>query len=176
MRFSANAAGSSRGRWPWDNVSSSASSPSAIAAGKAEAKKWKLSNARFVVQDVSKLAERSGFDFITTFDSVHDQAKPKTVLKAIARALKPEGVYLMVDIAASSNVHENLDHPLGSTLYTVSCLHCMTVSLALKGEGLGAMWGKQKALEYLADAGFSNVVIKEVPGDIFNYYYIARKS
>ena len=147
-----------------------------IAAGKAEAKKWKLSNVRFVVQDASKLAERSRFDFITTFDAVHDQARPKTVLKAIARALKPDGVYLMVDIAASSNVHENLDHPLGSTLYTVSCMHCMTVSLALKGEGLGAMWGKQKALEYLAEAGFSNVVIKEVPGDIFNYYYIARKN
>jgi hypothetical protein len=52
----------------------------------------------------------------------------------------------------------------------------MTVSLAQNGEGLGAMWGKQKALEYLAEAGFSNVVIKEVPGDIFNYYYIARKN
>lgn len=147
-----------------------------IAAAKAEAKKWKLSNTRFMVQDVSRLHERDRFDFITTFDAVHDQAKPKTVLKALARALKPDGVYLMVDIAASSNVHENIDHPLGSTLYTVSCLHCMTVSLALKGEGLGAMWGKQKALEYLAEAGFSNVVIKEVPGDIFNYYYIARKN
>ena len=147
-----------------------------IAAGKAEAKKLKLSNTRFVVQNVSKLALRSRFDFITTFDAVHDQAKPKTVLKAIARALKPDGVYLMVDIAASSNVHENLDHPLGSTLYTVSCMHCMTVSLALNGEGLGAMWGKQKALEYLTEAGFSNVVIKEVPGDIFNYYYIAKKN
>ncbi len=147
-----------------------------ITVGKAEAKKWKLSNARFVVQDVSKLAERNRFDFITTFDSVHDQARPKVVLKAISRALKPDGVYLMVDIAASSHVHENLDHPLGPALYSVSCLHCMTVSLAYKGEGLGAMWGKQKALEYLAEAGFSNVVIKEVPGDIFNYYYIARKS
>lgn len=147
-----------------------------IAAGKKEARKLKLSNTRFVVQDVSKLAERSRFDFITTFDAVHDQAKPKTVLKGIARALKPDGAYLMVDIAASSNVHENLDHPLGSTLYTVSCMHCMTVSLALKGEGLGAMWGKQKALEYLTEAGFPNVVIKEVPGDIFNYYYIARKN
>ncbi len=147
-----------------------------IATGKTEAKKLKLSNTRFVIQNASKLNERSRFDFITTFDAVHDQAKPKTVLKAIARALKPDGVYLMVDIAASSNVHENLDHPLGSTLYTVSCMHCMTVSLALKGEGLGAMWGKQKALEYLTDAGFPNVVIKEVPGDIFNYYYIARKN
>lgn len=147
-----------------------------IAAGKAEAKKLRLSNSRFVIQDVSKLAARSRFDFITTFDAIHDQAKPRTVLKTIARALKPDGVYLMVDIAASSNVHENLDHPLGAALYTVSCLHCMTVSLALKGEGLGAMWGRQKAMEYLAEAGFSNVVIKEVPGDIFNYYYIARKS
>jgi len=147
-----------------------------IAAGKAESRKLKLSNARFVAKDVSKLAERSRYDFLTTFDAVHDQAKPKKVLKAIARALKSDGIYLMVDIAASSNVHENLDHPLGTTLYTVSCMHCMTVSLALNGEGLGAMWGKQKALQYLNEAGFSKVEIKEVAGDIFNYYYIAGKN
>ncbi len=147
-----------------------------IAAGKAESRKLKLSNTRFFAKDVSRLDERNRFDFITTFDAIHDQAKPKTVLKAIARALKPNGVYLMVDIAASSHVHENLDHPLRTTLYTVSCMHCMTVSLALNGEGLGAMWGKQKALEYLVEAGFSIVAVKEVPGDIFNYYYICRKT
>ena len=51
----------------------------------------------------------------------------------------------MVDDRASSNLHENLDHPLGSFLYGVSTMHCMTVSLAQGGEGLGTVWGEQKA-------------------------------
>ena len=52
----------------------------------------------------------------------------------------------------------------------------MTVSLALDGAGLGAMWGEQKALQMLADAGFTNVEVKRVEGDIFNNYYVAAKG
>jgi SAM-dependent methyltransferase len=84
------------------------------------------------------------FDFITTFDSVHDQAQPDLVLAGIAQALRPGGVYLSVDIAASSILSENLDHPFGPLGYTISCMHCMTVSLAEGGMGLGTMWGEQK--------------------------------
>ena len=54
-------------------------------------------------------------------------------------------------------------------------MHCMTVSLARNGEGLGAMWGEQKALELLAEAGFTDVTVKQVEGDPFNNFYIARK-
>jgi hypothetical protein len=55
-------------------------------------------------------------------------------------------------------------------------LHCTTVSLAYGGEGPGTVWGKEKALQRLADAGFGDIEVKVVPGDILNYYYyIARK-
>jgi hypothetical protein len=80
----------------------------------------------------------------------------------------------MQDIAASSNLHENIGHPLGPAIYTFSTMHCMTVSLAYGGEGLGTAWGKQKALAMLAEAGFGPVEVKEVPGDMLNYYYVAR--
>ena len=69
---------------------------------------------------------------------------------------------------------QNHGHPLGALLYTVSCLHCMTVSLAQGGEGLGAMWGRQKALEYFSAAGFGHVEVRELGHDIQNYYYICR--
>jgi len=65
-------------------------------------------------------------------------------LKRIHRTLRSDGVYLMQDIKGSSQVHKNIDHPLGTFLYTVSCLHCMTVSLAQGGEGLGRCWAKKK--------------------------------
>ena len=88
----------------------------------------------------------------------------------------PDGVYLMVDIAASSHLHENLEHPFGAALYTVSIFHCMSVSLANGGPGLGTMWGEQQALDILHGAGFGSVEVKRVEADFLNNYYIARKS
>ncbi len=147
-----------------------------IAAAQAEATTLGLGNTRFQVQDVATLDAPAQFDFITAFDSIHDQAQPRQVLKAIATALRPGGVFLMVDIQASSQVHENIEHPLGPFLYTVSCTHCMTVSLALGGEGLGTVWGEQQATQLLHDAGFTNVEIKHQPADVFNTYYVCTKD
>lgn len=144
-----------------------------LAAGRAEAKEKKLSNARFEPKDVSTLDSAAAFDFITSFDAIHDQAHPDRVLAVIRRALRPGGVYLCVDIAASSDLAKNLDHPLGPLLYIVSTMHCMTVSLALGGRGLGTVWGSELALSMLAEAGFGRVDVKQVEGDIMNNYYVA---
>jgi ubiquinone/menaquinone biosynthesis C-methylase UbiE len=147
-----------------------------LAAGAAEAQTHGLSNVRFEKRDAATLDGSEQFDVITTFDAVHDQARPDLVLHGIARSLQPDGVYLCVDVAASSILSENLTHPLGPLIYTISCMHCMTVSLAQRGMGLGAMWGEQKARQMLADAGFTSVDVMHVEGDIFNNYYIARRS
>jgi SAM-dependent methyltransferase len=149
---------------------------SGLAAGTAEAKRKGLANVRFQKQDAAALDGSDLYDLITTFDAIHDQARPDLVLSGIASALRPGGVYLCVDIAASSDVAGNLDHPLGSFMYTVSCMHCMTVSLAAGGMGLGAMWGEQKARQMLADAGFTSVEVKHVDGDIFHNYYVATTA
>ncbi|HEX6067612.1 MAG TPA: class I SAM-dependent methyltransferase [Nitrososphaera sp.] len=146
-----------------------------ITAAKAEAKKMKLANAHFKIINAAKLEDKSRFDLITAFDTIHDQAKPAKVLKGISRALRKDGTFLMQDIAASSNLHENIGSPLAPTIYTISTMHCMTVSLAYGGDGLGTAWGRQKALEMLAQAGFDNVEIKDVEGDVLNHYYVARK-
>ncbi|HMF50163.1 MAG TPA: class I SAM-dependent methyltransferase [Candidatus Saccharimonadales bacterium] len=143
-----------------------------------EAADKKLRNVEFIVADLSRFdetAEIEAFDFITTFDAVHDQAKPLNVLRGIHRALKPGGVYLMQDIKGSSQIRNNLDHPLGTLLYTISGMHCMTVSLAQNGEGLGAMWGEEKTREYLEKAGFKSVEKRELTHDIQNNWYVVRK-
>jgi 2-polyprenyl-3-methyl-5-hydroxy-6-metoxy-1,4-benzoquinol methylase len=101
-----------------------------------------LNNSQFMAVDLSTFdqsAEPETFDFITTFDAIHDQAKPLNVLKGIRRALEPEGVYLMQDISGTSHMDRDTEHPIGTFLYAVSCMHCRTVSLAQGGEGLGAM-------------------------------------
>jgi hypothetical protein len=80
----------------------------------------------------------------------------------------------MQDILSLSLLKNNLDHPLGIFLYTISCLHCMSVSLAQDGIGLGVMWGKEKAVEMLKKAGFTKVDVKQLSHDFQNYYYICR--
>jgi len=147
----------------------------AVTVAQAEADRLSLTNLQFEVKDAATWRESSRYDLITTFDAIHDQAQPDQVLSNIARALKPDGVYLMQDIAGSSHVHQNFDHPLAPFLYTISTMHCMTVSLAEDGAGLGTMWGQEKALEMLAEAGFTSVDVQQLPHDIANYYYICRK-
>jgi 2-polyprenyl-3-methyl-5-hydroxy-6-metoxy-1,4-benzoquinol methylase len=151
-------------------------SEEAIARARVEAQEHGTTNARFEVKDAATLDEEARYDLITTFDAVHDQADPAAVLKGIAEALREDGVYLMQDIAGSSHHHNNLEHPIGPFLYTISCMHCMTVSLAQGGAGLGAMWGEEKAKQMLEEAGFKEVEIEQLPHDFQNYYYIATKS
>ena len=150
----------------------------AVDSARAEASSRGLCNVEFIEQDLSDFditAEPEAYDFITTFDAVHDQAKPLSVLKGIHRALKPDGVYLMQDIRGSSYVHNNIGHPIGTFLYTVSTMHCMTVSLAQDGEGLGAMWGEEKTHEYLQEAGFRSIDTNRLAHDIQNNWYVVRK-
>lgn len=150
----------------------------AIGWAKNEAKNRNLDNIHFKMQDASdfdRTAEPNAFGFITTFDAIHDQAKPLAVLKGIYTSLKPGGVYLMQDIHSTGHVHKNVDHPLGPLLYTVSCMHCMTVSLAQGGDGLGAMWGREKAKELLGEAGFDEIHIHRLEHDIQNDFYVMHK-
>jgi len=149
--------------------------PEQIAAARAEARECGLENVRFQVRDVADLQEAHAFDLVTAFDAIHDQARPDVVLRAVARALRPRGVFLMQDIRGSSRVEKDLENPMASFLYTVSCLHCMTVSLAAGGAGLGSMWGAETACRMLDEAGFEKVELRELPHDPMNLYYVARK-
>jgi 2-polyprenyl-3-methyl-5-hydroxy-6-metoxy-1,4-benzoquinol methylase len=151
-------------------------SEEAIARARAAAQEHGTTNVRFEVKDVATLDEEARYNLITTFDAIHDQSKPAKVLERIAAALRDDGVYLMQDIAGSSHLHNNLDHPLGPFMYTVSTMHCMTVSLAQGGAGLGTMWGEEKAKEMLREAGFGEVEVERLPHDIANSYFVARKG
>ncbi|UCD50801.1 MAG: methyltransferase domain-containing protein [Phycisphaerales bacterium] len=151
-------------------------SEEAIGIATREACKRCLTNVRFEQEDLTTFEIPAQYDLITAFDAIHDQARPERVLGAVSEALKPDGIFLMQDISASSHMHENRDHPAGPLLYTISCMHCMSVSLAQNGAGLGAMWGREKALELLEAAGFTSVNIKRLPHDFQNDFYIATKQ
>lgn len=144
-----------------------------IGLARAEAESWGLSNATFQVADA---AEFTGtYDLITAFDTIHDQARPTQVLAAIAGALADDGVFLMGDIEFSSKLEENVGNPFAPTVFAFSVFHCLTVSLAYGGEGLGTAWGRQLARQKLTEAGFTDISATYVEGDPLNVYFVARK-
>lgn len=149
-------------------------SADAIESARREVVEWEVTNARFDVVDVARIDEIDAYDLITAFDAIHDQAEPAEVLRRAARALRPGGTFLMVDFDASSNVEENFDIPWATFMYTVSTMHCMSVSLGLGGAGLGTAWGRQLAEKMLHEAGFADVDVQSIEQDPLNNYYIAR--
>jgi len=151
-------------------------SQEAIEGAKKEAQMMGNSNTFFKVQDIFGLNFDEKYDLITAFDAIHDQPNPYSVLRSIYNSLDDKGIFLMQDILASTPLKDNIGHPLGPFLYTISCLHCVSVSLSQNGAGLGAMWGKEKATEMLNDVGFKNIEVKKLPHDFQNYYYIAYKN
>lgn len=150
-------------------------SADAIARGVQESHQQGLTNATFVRADLAAVDVTDAYDAITVFDAIHDQAQPAQVLANIYRALRPGGVLLMVDIKSSSRLEDNIGVPLSAYLFTVSTMHCMSVSLAGGGAGLGTVWGRQLAMSMLSDAGFEDVAVFEVESDPINLYYVARK-
>lgn len=147
----------------------------AIQMARKEALERGLQNVQFERRDVSKLEEPESLDLVTAFDAIHDQADPAAVLRGIHRSLKPDGVFLMQDIDSSSELHKNLQNPIGTFLYTISCMHCMTVSLAQGGAGLGTCWGVELAQKMLADTGFRHIDVQRLEHDIFNCYFVIQK-
>jgi len=148
----------------------------AIAAGTSLAQEQNIDNVTFQAKDITALDEREKYDLVTAFDIVHDQKDPVTVLQNIHSVLKTGGTFIMQDIAGSSYLEKNLDHPVGPFGYTVSTMHCMTVSLAQGGVGLGTMWGEELAEKMLADAGFTGVVKHKLDHDFINVYYVMNKA
>lgn len=133
-----------------------------------------LSNIEFEVRDLTGYREPGRFDLIGSFDAVHDQKDPAALIHGLRASLRPGGVYVMQDIGGSARLENNLDFPMASLLYAVSCLHCTPVSLGQGGAGLGTMWGWETAETMLTDAGFSSVDRHVLPHDPLNVWFVAR--
>jgi SAM-dependent methyltransferase len=147
----------------------------AVGKARAEAEEYGVPNASFEVRDISVLPSRPPFDVIFAFDTIHDQVAPQTVLDRACAALVPGGVFVMVDVKASSHLEKNIGDPLAPWFYSVSTLHCMTVSLAEGGVGLGTAWGEELARQMLTDAGFTDIEVHDIPDDPVNSLYVAHK-
>lgn len=152
----------------------------ALARGRQQAAKNGLANVVYRNMDAAAICGNKDFyqkfDYICAFDAIHDQSHPLEALKGIRYMLVPGGLFSMIDIKASSVLAENMDHPMGPFLYTVSLMHCMPIGLNDNGTGLGMMWGRQQARDMLKQAGFEHVEILDMEYDGFNLHYLCRAS
>lgn len=135
-----------------------------------------LQNINFAIKDLSTFNEQGQYDLITSFDAVHDQRDPQGLITSIHRALRPSGVYLMQDIGGSAHLENNIDFPMASLLYSISCTHCTPISIGQGGEGLGTMWGWETAQTMLGNAGFAAVERHILPHDPMNVWFVSRKE
>ncbi|OWV34685.1 hypothetical protein B5C34_07595 [Pacificimonas flava] len=149
-------------------------SPRQIAEARVQAEG--LDNVRYAELDGTAMTDHRAFDLILTFDAVHGQRHPDALLARIRNALRPRGVYIMQDIHAHSSHAGNVNHPLAPFIYTMSCMHCMTVSLSQNGAGLGSAWGVELAQLLLAEAGFDSVAMHRLPHDLRNAYFVCRAN
>ncbi|HEU5003329.1 MAG TPA: class I SAM-dependent methyltransferase [Actinomycetota bacterium] len=148
----------------------------AIACARAEASGAGLSNLRFEVADIARVDVAGAYDAVFVFDAVHDQVDPAGVLRVIHRALKPGGVFVMKEPRAADRLEDNIGNPFSPIMYSVSTLHCLTVSLAHEGAGIGTAFGEGLARSMLAEAGFEVVAVEGIPGDPMDAVYIARPA
>ena len=152
----------------------------AITQAAAAAKEDGIANTVFLVQDAAcidgKIEFNSRFDYICAFDAIHDQSHPLKVLKGIRPMLAPGGMFSMIEIKARSSQADNMAHPMGPFLYTVSLMHCLPVGLNNNGTGLGMMWGQEKAEALLREAGFEHIETTEMEHDPFNLHYLCRAT
>ena len=115
------------------------------------------------------------FDFITTFDCLHDMTRPAEAVAAIRAAIKPDGVWLIADINSAPTFEENLPNPLAPMFYALSVLSCMSSGLSEPGgAGLGTVGlPEPKMRELVQGAGFTQFRRLEIP-HLVNAFYEAR--
>lgn len=147
-----------------------------IAWARERARERGLANVAFRTGDAAAAPLGGPFDCVTAFDAVHDQADPAGLLARVAQALASDGVFLMQDIAGSSHLERNLDHPAAPLCYAISTAHCMSVSLARGGAGLGTLWGEELATRMLGEAGLGRVETARLEHDPLNVFFVARRS
>jgi SAM-dependent methyltransferase len=147
----------------------------ALARARAAAERSGLRNVRHEQRDAASLTADEPFDVVFVFNAIHDQADPAAVLRRIRDLLAPGGVFVMDEPAISSALEENVDNPVAPFIYAISTLHCLPASLAEGGAGLGTAWGRQVALRMLAEAGFGDVAVHDLPQDPGNAVFVTHR-
>ncbi len=134
-----------------------------------------LGNVAFHHAAADALEPDASFDFILTWDCLHDMTDPAGAMRAIRAALKPDGTWLIVDINGAPTPEGNYDHPLGGLLYGFSILDCLGCGTSADGgAGLGTLGLPEAVARRMsAEAGFTRFTARDF-GNPLNSFYEVR--
>lgn len=115
------------------------------------------------------------FDFVLTFDCLHDMTNPAGTMAAIRRAIRSDGTWLIKEIKGHASFEENLRNPLAAMMYSSSVASCMSSALSEPGgAGLGTLGLHRDLCEAMTrDAGFTSFTVHDLE-DPANLYYEVR--
>jgi SAM-dependent methyltransferase len=148
------------------------------ALGRARANVARAGVANVEIHDASRspLPDDGRFDFMTTFDCLHDMTDPAGTIRSIRRALADDGIWLVCEIKAHPTYSENVArNPMAALMYGFSVMSCMSSALSEPGgAGLGTLGLHRALAEKLArEAGFTRFEPLEL-GHPVNTFYVVR--
>ena len=148
----------------------------ALGRARKEAADQGLTNLSFEPADIGHLDVSEPFDAIFMFDALHDQVDPARVLGRIRASLAADGVFVLREPHAADRLQDNIGNPMAAVQYSVSVMHCLTVSLAHAGAGIGLAFGEGHARRLLTEAGFADPQLHPAPGRPFDVVYVTRRA
>jgi SAM-dependent methyltransferase len=151
--------------------------PSAHAIERAQAKanELGLENVRLHTSGGEAFPSDASFDFVLTFDCLHDMTRPADVIAAIRRGIRPDGTWLIKDIRSKPRFEDNLGHPMLAMFYGFSVSACMSSALSEPGgAGLGTLGFNPEVAERMTrEGGFEHFTMHDFE-DPSNLYYEVR--
>ena len=134
-----------------------------------------LTNVELHVAGGEDLTTSPTFDFLITFDCVHDMTRPSEVISCIRQAMKDDGTWLIKDIRSAPDFKENMRNPLLAMFYGFSVSACMSSALSEPdGAGLGTLgFNPEVAQRMVAEGGFTRFQEHDFQ-DPSNLYYEVR--
>ena len=134
-----------------------------------------LDNVEFHVAGGQDLPTDPTYDFVITFDCLHDMTRPDDVIGAIRKAIADDGTWLIKDIRSKPEYEDNLRNPMLAMFYGFSISGCMSSAMSEEGgAGLGTLGFHPKlAEEMVRDAGFTSFTTHDFD-DPANLYYEVR--
>ena len=134
-----------------------------------------LQNVELFVAGGESLPADPTYDFVITFDCLHDMTRPMDVIGNIRRAMNDDGCWLIKDIRSHSEFKDNMKNPLLAMFYGFSVSACMSSALSEPGgAGLGTLGFNPEVAEQMVRAGGFSQFIERDFDDPSNLYYEAR--
>ena len=154
-------------RFPQSQVHGADVGSEAIENARRAAAEKGITNCHFHVADIMNMPGdwTEKYDYVIMYDVLHDVPNVTKALREIYRILKKGSYLSVIDINLHSKLEDNADNKTAPSEYGFSLFNCLPTSLSVEGsEGMGAAWGKEKALRMIGEAGFTDVKVVQVLG------------